>query len=168
MDSSGNDKTKVLKEIEKLMLESQKLDVEGLRRQQVAQMKFYGWLIEWIESQRDKLRQKGKIDHWIALFQKITDLRTQVMIEYVSMPRYGIEHMLEESRMRSSVQKMTEIYGTLKRELVELLQEEESRHYDFPEIEKSTDNSMSRLSELNVCLGQLLGHVFSKLYGYIS
>jgi len=168
MASLGNETEKTLEKIEKLMLESKKLDAEGLRRQQVAQMKFYGWLIEWIQSQRDKLKQKKKIGRWLALLQRITDLRTQVMIEYLSMPRYGLESLIEESRMRSSVKKMVEIYGTLKQDLGELLYKEDSKLYNLPYIESEVKHPITKLSELNVCLGQLLALTFGKLYEYIS
>lgn len=149
------------------MLKSKRLDAEGLRRQEVALMKFYGWLIEWIESKRSQLKQKEKISHWLALFHRIMDLRNQVIIEYLSMHRYGFEFFVDESRMRSPVLKMIEIYDILKKDLGGLLIEEDSKHYDLPMIEKLVTNPLSKLSELNVCLGQLLGHVFRKLYEYV-
>ena len=168
MESSDDETKKILKKIERLMLESKKLDMEGLRRQQVAQMKFYGWLIEWIQSQRDKLKQKKKIGNWLTLLQRVTDLRTQVMVEYLSMTRYGIEHLLEESMMRSPVRKMIEIYNALKQDLSESLYEEDSKRYNLPHIEGTFTDPLPKLSELNVCLGQLLAHAFGKLYEYIS
>lgn len=149
------------------MLKSKRLDAEGLRRQEVALMKFYGWLIEWIESKRSQLKQKERISHWLALFHRIMDLRNQVIIEYLSMHRYGLESYVDESRMRFPVLKMIEIYDILKKDLGGLLIEEDSKHYDLPMIEKLVTKPLSKLSELNVCLGQLLGHVFRKLYEYV-
>ena len=149
------------------MLESKRLDAEALRRQTVASTKFYGWLIEWIESKRSQLKQKEGISQWLALFNRITDLRYQVMIEYLSIHRYGLEYFIDRSRMHLPVFKMTEIYETLKNDLDALLTEEGSKHYDLPIIEKIVIDPLSKLSELNVCLGQLLGHVFRKLFEFV-
>ena len=56
-----DDFRKKLEKIRKKMMESEELSAESLRRQQVAQEKFYGWLIEWVQSQRER---KGSSFAW--------------------------------------------------------------------------------------------------------
>ena len=166
----SDDLKKKLEKIEKALMESEGLSVESYRRFQVAQVKLAGWLIEWIESQRDKLKEKKKIGILLGLLQRITDLRTQATMEYLPIresPPLRKLRPLKTLPLINATKKMVEVYGGIRTDLTRFFYHEDSKLLNLPHISSKPIDPESKLMELNVCLGQLLGHVLGKLYEFV-
>lgn len=157
---------KKLEKIEKTLVKGEELSAESYRRFQVAQEKLAGWLIEWIESQRVKLKEKKKIGVLLGILLRILDLRTEVMKAHLSIhePQISKFHPLKITR------KMVEVYNSIRTDLSSFLIEEDKKLPSLPSISDRPSELFdpeSKLIELYVCLGQLSGYVLGKLYEFI-
>jgi hypothetical protein len=163
---SDDDFTKKLEKIRKKWAESEELSAESFRRQQVTQEKFYGWLIEWIQSQRDKMKEKTRVALLSGILHRITDLRNHVLMEYLSHIQSGKFELLlteeQESKLKPSVMKMVELYRNIRIDLTELFKDDPMSR-NLPHVPRSIANMGFKLKELNMCLGQLMGYVFGKM-----
>ena len=169
METSDNDLKKKLNKIKKKLVESQELDVEASRRYSVANEKLAGFLIEFIESQRDKLKEKKKVGQLLGILLRINDLRTQVMTEYLS---YRVEPLkklrpLKTLPMIQATRKMGEVYDQIRTDLASFFYHEDSKSLNLPHITSRPIDPESKLIQLNVCLGQLQGLVLGRLYQFL-
>jgi len=166
MESSNEDSKRKLDKIRKKWMESQELSAESYRRQQVAQEKFHGWLIEWIQSQRYKMKEKTRVALLSGILHRITDLRNHVLMEYLSHIQSGKFELLlteeQESKLKPSVMKMVELYRNIRIDLTELFKDDPMSR-NLPHVPRSIANVGFKLKELNMCLGQLMGYVFGKM-----
>jgi len=165
MGKPDNDLRKKLEKIEKALMESEGLSVESYRRFQVAQVKIAGLLIEWIESQREKLKEKKKIGVLLGILHRILDLRTQVM-EHLSICEQPLgKRPIRILTTTRATRKMVEVYNQIKTDLASFFYHEDSKSLNLPYVSSSQPIAPeSKLRELNICLGQLIGHVFGRLY----
>jgi len=157
---------KKLEKIRKKWMESEKLSAESFRRQQVAQEKFYGWLIEWVQSQRVKMKEKKRVALLSGILQRITDLRNHVLMEYLSHIQSDKFELLlseeQESKLKPVVMKMVELYRNIRIDLTELFKDDPMSR-NLPHVPRSMTSLGFKLKELNMCLGQLMGYVFGKM-----
>lgn len=171
MESSNEDSKKKLDKIAKKWKESQELSAESFRRQQVAQEKFYGWLIEWIQSRRDKMKEKRRVALLSGILQRITDLRNYVLMEYLSNMQSGKFELLlteeQESKLKPVIKKMVELYGNIRIDLTELFKDDPMSR-NLPHVPRNIDRVDFKLKELNMCLGQITGYVFGKIFELTS
>ena len=168
-EKESDDLKKKLEKIERALMQGEELSVESYRRFQVAQVKLAGWLIEWIESQRDKLKEKKRIGVLLGYLHRITDLRAQVMKEYLSIRERPLRKLrpLKALPMVHATKKMIEIYQGIKTDLSGFFYREDSKLLNLPYISSEPIDPESKLLELNICLGQLLGHILGKLYEFV-
>ena len=68
--------------IGKLKNEKDVISAETQRRMMVANEKIAGWLIETVQSQREKLKDKNKAYYLIGVMLRISDLKNFVLLEY--------------------------------------------------------------------------------------
>ena len=160
------DSKKKLEKIRKKWMESEELSAESFRRQQVAQEKLYGWLIEWIQSQRDKMKEKRRVAILSGILQRITDLRNHVLMEYLSHMQSGKFELLlteeQESKLKPIVMKMVELYRNIRIDLTKLFKDDPMSR-NLPHVPRSITSLDFKLKELNMCLGQITGYVFGKM-----
>ena len=165
-----NNLKKKLEKIKKKLMESEELSAEATRRYEVANQKMAGYLIELIESQRDKLKEKRKVGRLLGILLRINDLRTQVMMEY--LPIYG--QPLEKFRPLKilptihATTKMVEVYEQIRTDLASFFYHENSKSLNLPYISSKLIDPETKLKQLNVCLGQLQGLVLGRLYELVS
>lgn len=161
-----DDLKKKLEKIRKKWMESEELSAESFRRQQVAQEKLYGWLIEWVQSQRVKMKEKKRVALLSGILQRITDLRNHVLMEYLSHMQSGKFELLlteeQESKLKPIVMKMVELYRNIRIDLTELFKDDPISR-NLPHVPRSITSLDFKLKELNMCLGQLMGYVFGKM-----
>jgi len=169
METSNNDLKKKLEKVKKKLMESQELDVEASRRYSVANEKLAGFLIEFIESQRDKLKEKKKVGRLLGILLRINDLRTQVMTEYLYFRIDPLEKLrpLKTLPMLQGTRKMVEIYNQIRTDLASFFYHEDSKSVNLPHISRQPIDPESKLIQLNVCLGQLQGLVLGRLYEFL-
>ena len=162
---------KKMEKIKKTLMEGEKLSAESFRRQQVAQEKLYGWLIEWIQSQRDKMKEKRRVALLTGILQRTTDLRNHVLMEYLSHMQSGKFELLpteeQESKLKPSVMKMVELYRNIRIDLTELFKDDPMSR-NLPHVPRSIISLDFKLKELNMCLGQIAGYVFGKIFELAS
>lgn len=126
MATPDNNLKKKLEKIKKKLMESEELNVETSRRYQVVNEKLAGFLIEYIESQRGKLREKKKVGLLLGILLRINDLRTQVIIailrgmQYKSLTRLHL------------VKNMKDAYEGIKDELSDYLLKEGGKSPNLP------------------------------------
>ncbi len=168
---TDNDLKSKLEKIRKKQMESQELNAESFRRQQVAQEKFYGWLIEWIQSQRHKMKEKKRVALLSGISHRITELRNHVLMEYLSHMQSGRSELLlteeQESKLKPSVVKMVELYRNIRIDLSELFKDDPMSR-NLPHVPRKVDSVSFKLKELNMCLGQMMGYVFGKIFELTS
>ena len=161
-----DDLKKKLEKIRKKWMESEELSAESFRRQQVAQEKLYGWLIEWVQSQRVKMKEKKRVALLSGILQRITDLRNHVLMEYLSHMQSGKFELLlteeQESKLKPSVMKMVKLYRNIRIDLTELFKDDPMSR-SLPNVPRSITSLDFKLKELNMCLGQITGYVFGKM-----
>lgn len=168
--TSDEDLKNKLEKIRKKLMDSQELDVEASRRYSVANEKLAGFLIEFIESKRDKLKEKKKVGRLLGILLRINDLRTQVMTEYL----YFSMEPLKKIRPRKilptlqATRKMVEVYNQIRTDLASFVYHEDPKSVNLPYISSELVDSESKLIQLNVCLGQLQGLVLGRLYELVS
>lgn len=155
---------------EKTEKELEKLNAEIQRRLLVAEMKSAGFLIELIESKRYDLKQKSKIPSLISINQRLTDLRTHILMLYLpSIQRTENGELrftfseTQKKKFTPLIKKMIEAYKRIRLDLVNLLEKEDSTIKNFLQIKGETTDLASKLIELNLCVGQLSGFVLGKL-----
>jgi len=170
-ETSDDDSKKKLEKIRKKWMESEELSAESFRRQQVAQEKFYGWLIEWVQSQREKMKEKGRVARLLGISQRIVDLRNHVLMEYLSHQQSGKYELVltedQKSKLKPIVIKMVELYINIRIDLGELFKDDPTSR-NLPHVRKNIINLDFKLKELNMCLGQLNGYVLGKMSEFIS
>ena len=161
-----DDSKKKLEKIRKKWMESEELSAESFRRQQVAQEKFCGWLIEWVQSQRVKMKEKKRVALLSGILQRITDLRNHVLMEYLSHMQSGKFELLlteeQESKLKPIVMKMVELYRNIRIDLTKLFKDDPMSR-NLPHVPRSITSLDFKLKELNMCLGQITGYVFGKM-----
>lgn len=161
-----DDLKKKLEKIRKKWMESEELSAESFRRQQVAQEKLYGWLIEWVQSQRVKMKEKKRVALLSGILQRITDLRNHVLMEYLSHIQSDKFELLlteeQESKLKPIVMKMVELYRSIRIDLTELFKDDPMSR-SLPHVPRSITSLGFKLKELNMCLGQLMGYVLGKM-----
>jgi len=168
--TSDEDLRKKLDKVQKKLVETKELDAEASRRYGVANEKLAGFLIEFIQSQRDKLKEKKKVGQLLGILLRINDLRTQVMTEYLS---FYVEPLKKIRPVRilpviQATRKMTEAYDQIRTDLASFFYQEDSKSIFLPHISSSgLIDPESRLIQLNVCLGQLQGLVLGRLYEFL-
>ena len=162
-ETPDDDLKEKLRKIRNKLMEGEKLNVEAYRRYQVANEKLAGFLIEFIESQREKLKEKRKVGLLLGIFLRINDLRTQVILEYLSIR----EQPLKTLTMIHATKKMIEVYEQIRTDLASFFYHEDSKSLNLPYISSEDIDSESKLIQLNVCLGQLQGLVLGKLYEFV-
>ena len=164
-----DDLKKKLEKIKKKMMESQELDVEASRRYSVANEKLAGFLIEFIESQRDKLKEKQKVGRLLGILLRINDLRTQVMTEYLYFRIEPLKKLrpLKTLPTLQATRKMVEVYNQIRTDLAGFFYHEDSKSVNLPHISRQPIDPESKLLQLNVCLGQLQGLVLGRLYEFL-
>lgn len=171
MFETPNDDLKKLEKIKKKMMESEELNVESYRRFQVAQEKLAGWLIEWVQSQRHKMKEKGRLALLSGILQRTTDLRNHVLLEYLSNMEHGKYelHLSEEQqiRLKPTVMKMVELYRNIRIDLTELFKDDPMSR-NLPHVPRRIISLDFKLKELNMCLGQITGYVFGKIFELAS
>jgi len=148
-----------------------KLNAEIQRRLLVAEMKSAGFLIELIESKRHNLKQKSKIPSLISISLRLTDLKTHIVMLYfpfVLQKTESEEWKLTLSEIQKKmliplIEKMIEAYERIRLDLVNLLEKEDSTIKNFLQIKSEITDLESKLTELNLCVGQLSGFVLGKL-----
>jgi len=162
-DTSNKDLKEKLDKMSKKIMESREMSVESLRRQQVAQVKLYGWLIEWIESQRAKLQKRQVSGPLIGIAQKTIDFRNQVLFEYLSLslertraPK-GIAYFSHMKSLAQTIPKMLEVYEKLRSDLVDIFGKSDAMVNSLPSIKYKGGTVPSYLQQLNICLGQMFG-----------
>ena len=169
--TSDEDLKKKLQKIAKKQMEGAELSAESFRRQQVVQEKFWGWVIEWVQSQRGKMKEKRRVALLFGISHRITELRNQVLMEYLSyMQPSKLELLLteeQESKLKPSVMKMVELYRNIRTDITELF-EDDPMSRNLPHVSRSIVNLNIKLKELNMCLGQITGYVFGKMMEFIS
>ena len=168
-ETPDDDLKKKLEKIRKKLMESQELDVEASRRYSVANEKLAGFLIEFIESQRDKLKEKKKVGRLLGILLRINDLRTQVMTEYLY---FRIEPLKKLRPLKilptlQATRKMVEVYNQIRTDLASFFYHEDSKSVNLPHISRQSIDPESKLIQLNVCLGQLQGLVLGRLYEFL-
>ena len=168
-ETLDDDFKKKLEKIKKKLMESEELNVEASRRYQVANEKLAGWIIEWIESQRDKLKEKRKVGLLLSILLRINDLRTQVMMEYLSIREKPLTKLrpLKILPMIDATNKMVEAYEQIRTDLASFFCHEDSKSLNLPLISSGPIDPETKLKQLNVCLGQLQGLVLGKLYEFL-
>ena len=170
-ETPDDDSKKKLEKIRKKWMESEELSAESFRRQQVAQEKLYGWLIEWIQSQRDKMKEKRRVALLSGILQRITELRNHVLMEYLSHMQSGKLELLlteeQESKLKPSVMKMVELYRNIRIDITELFKDDPMSR-NLPHVPRSITSLDFKLKELNMCLGQMTGYVFGKIFELTS
>ena len=171
MTTPEDDSKKKLEKIRKKWTESQGLSAESFRRQQVALEKFYGWLIEWVQSKRDKMKEKRRVALLSGIVQRITELRNYVLIEYLSHMESGRFELLlteeQESKLKPVVRKMVELYSNIRIDLTELFKDDPMSR-NLPNISRNIISLDFKLKELNMCLGQMTGFAFGKIFELAS
>lgn len=169
METSDNDLKKKLEKITKKYVESQELDVEALRRYSVANEKLAGWMIEFIESQRSKLKDKKKVGRLLGILLRINDLRTQVMTEYLTLRVEPLKKIrpLRTFPLLQATRKMIEAYNQIRTDLASFFYHEDSKSTNLPYVTSISIDPESKLIQLNVCLGQLQGIVLGRLYEFL-
>lgn len=170
-ETLNDDFKKKLEKIKKKWMESEELSAESFRRQQVAQEKFYGWLIEWVQSQRYTMKEKGRLALLSGVLQRTTDLRNHVLLEYLSHMQSGKFELLltgeQESRLKPTVMRMVELYRNIRIDLTELFKDDPMSE-NLPHVPTSIVSLDFKLKELNMCLGQITGYVFGKIFELTS
>ena len=163
-----DDLKKKLEKIQKTLMESEELNAESLRRYQVAQVKLAGWLIEWIESQREKLKEKKKISVLLSILHRILDLRAQVVSEYFHVREQPLKKLrpLKALPLLQATKIKVEAYGDIRIDLGSYFYREDSQLPHLPHVSLKPAPE-SNLAELNICLGQLLGHVLGRIYEFV-
>ncbi|TET20931.1 hypothetical protein E3J74_01320 [Candidatus Bathyarchaeota archaeon] len=167
METSDDELKKKLDKIRKKLLESQKLDAETSRRYSVANEKMAGYLIELIESQRDKLKDKKRVGKLLGILLRINDLRVQVMTEYLSFRVEPLRKIrpLKALPVLQATSKMVEVYNQIRTDLASFFYNEDSKTINLPFVPSTKPiGPESKLMQLNVCLGQLQGLVLGRLY----
>jgi len=159
-----------MSENKKTEKEDEKLSAEIQRRLLVAEMKFAGFLIELIDSKRYNLKHKRKIPSLISINQRLTDLRTQILMLYYPSLRVTQEGELkfassetQKKILRPVIEKMIEAYEKTRLDLVNLLEKEDSTIRNFLQIKGEIGDLESKLIELNLCVSQLSDFVLGKL-----
>jgi len=172
-DETTNENMKnKLDKITAKMLESQEMNAESLRRQQVAQTKLYGWFIEWIESERGKLAKKQTVGPIMGMAQRIVDFRNQVTFEYLTLSLEQTKKGAEEQvtffshldALKQTIPKMLEIYGNLRNDIIRIFEKTDPQVNNLPQIPNVGGSPYSYLQQLNVSLGQLFGYVLGKWF----
>lgn len=150
-------------------MKSEELNAESLRRFQVAQVKLAGWLIEWIESQREKLKEKKKISVLLSILHRIVDLRAQVVSEYFHVREQPLTKVrpLKALPLLQATKTMVKAYGNIRIDLSGYFYREDSKMPYLPSISHKPATPESNLVELNICFGQLLGHVLGRIYEFV-
>jgi len=155
--------------IEKTRQETEDLSAEYQRRIWVAQVKFAGWLIEKIQSERDKLKDKNKALSLVGIMQRLNELRVYVLLEYLPnlQKTEGGVYILrlsetQKGSLKAILKVMVDCYEKLRSDLIELFKIEDQTVQKFPKIETNAD-SETTLKGLNICLGQFSGYVLSKM-----
>lgn len=163
--------SKKLDKIREKWMESEELSAESLRRHQVAQEKFYGWLIEWVQSQRVKIKEKRRVALLSGILQRIIYLRNHVLMECLSHMQSGKFELLlteeQESKLEPVVMKMVELYTNIRRDLAKLLNDD-TLLKTLPFVSRNIFDLDFKLKELDMCLGQLAGYVFGKMMEFTS
>jgi len=156
--------------IEKTRQETEDLSAEYQRRIWVAQVKFAGWLIEKIQSERDKLKDKNKALSLVGIMQRLNELRVYVLLEYfpnLQKTESGMHILRLSETQKESLEPilkvMIDCYEKIRSDLIELFKTEDQTVQKFPKIETTIADSETTLKELNICLGQLSGYVLSKM-----
>ncbi len=159
-----------LEKIKKKLMKSEELGVEASRRYQVANEKMAGYLIEFIESQRDKLKEKGKLGRLLGILLRISDLRTQVITEVLreqSLKKLGPLNRLSMIHAIHNTDKMVEVYRQIGNDLTNFFYHEDSKSLNLLYLNILSIEPESKLIQLNVCLGQLQGLVLGRLYEFV-
>jgi len=130
--------------ITKKQIEAMELEAEAKRRYAVAQEKLAGYLIEFIESEREKQKKKKLMGCILGCFMKVTDFKNNIQMAMINP---NVKYTL-----------LIETYEALVNETLDiskLLGEQPPEFLDLSEI----DN----LQGLYVATGQLQWYLFGKL-----
>ena len=170
MKTPDNDLKKKLEKIKKKLMESEEISTESTRRYQVANQKLAGYLIELIESKRDKLKEKSKLGRLLGIFLRINDLKIQVMMEYLPIQAQSLMKVrpLKILTIVQTTTKMVEVYEQIRTDLASFFYNENSKSLNLPYISSKLIDPESKLKQLNICLGQLQGLVIGRLYEFAS
>ena len=172
METSDNDLKRKLEKIRKKLVERQELDAEASRRYSVANEKLAGFLIEFIESRRDKLKEKKKVGRLLGILLRINDLRAQVITEYLFIQGEPLRALAKLRPLKTlpriqTTMKMVEVYDHIRTDLASFFYHEDSKSLNLPHITSKLIDPESKLIQLNFCLGQLQGLVLGRLYEFL-
>jgi hypothetical protein len=155
---SDEDLQRKLDKIQKNLVEKRVLDAEASRRYGVAQEKLAGWLIELIESQRDKLKEKSKMGFFLGILIRIQDLRNQVLMEILREEQHkNVPELV-------LIKKMKEALEGIGDDLSDFLVKEGTKSPSLPSLPSEPLYPIEALYELTLCLGQLQAYVLGVLF----
>jgi len=159
-----------LEKITKIQNETEVINAESQRRFMVVNEKIAGWLIEKIQSEREKLKDKTKAFYLLGIMLRIGDLRNYILLEYfqnLQRTESGVFSLRLSDSQKETLKPMLNLvldfYERLRTELIENFETEDKSVKNFPKIETPFSDSEKVLTELNICLGQLYGYVLSKM-----
>jgi hypothetical protein len=167
---SESDEKEKLEKVNKIRLKTEALSAECQRRVMVAYEKSAGWMIEKIQYEREKLKDKNKAFYLIGIMQRLTELRVHVLMEYfpnLQKTESGVSVLQLSDSQKESLKPilrlMIDYYEKIRSELIELFKTEDQKVPNLPKIETTITDSETILKELNICLGQLSGYTLSKM-----
>jgi hypothetical protein len=167
---TGIDEKRNLEKIGRIREETEVLNAEVQRRESVVYEKIAGFLIEKIQSEREKLKDKNKAFYLLGIMLRISELRNQIQLEYfqnLQRTESGVFALRLSDSHKETLKPMLNLvldfYERLRTELIEKFETEDKSVKNFPKIETPVSDSEKVLIELNICLGQLYGYVLSKM-----
>ncbi len=143
--------------------ETLKLEAEARRRCAVAQEKFAGYMIEYIELERkrqklesEKQRQRKELGAIFGLTQRISDSRQSVML--------AMTQAISNSES-VPIDRLVDAYGRLRSKLLGVFGEEDEDVENIPIVNvEGSDSVVKKLNELNVALGEMYGYALGKFW----